>query len=140
MLKHCANVAVIGLAPNASVSEAAGLMKTKNIGSVVILDEGWPVGILTDRDIVLRVVAVGLDPEATAVRQVMSKEPLMLDEHLDMPSALDALDKKGVRRALVVDEDMKLVGFFSLDDVLCGLGHQMNAVASIIKKEIQVHS
>ena len=139
MLKYMAGTTVITLAPTASVIEAAKVIKHKNIGSVVILDGGWPVGILTDRDIVVRVVEPGLDPKLISVEQVMSKHPLMLDEQTDVPAALEAMRKKGVRRALVVDGEMKLVGFFSLDDALFSLGHQMSDVAAIAKQGIPVH-
>ncbi|MFN3813440.1 MAG: CBS domain-containing protein, partial [Aquificaceae bacterium] len=106
-----------------------------NIGSVVVLDDqSRPVGIITDRDVTLRVVYKGLDPKTTPLEQVMTKDLFVLDENMGLFEALMFMKDKGVRRYPVVNSEGKLTGFFSLDDVLFLLGKEFSAVADIIQK------
>lgn len=124
---------VITIEPDKSVTEAAKLMAEKNIGSVVIAINENPVGILTDRDIVIRVIYRDLDPKTTQVRDVMSRNLVTLNQGVELFEALEVMKDKGLRRYPIVDADNKLSGFFSLDDVLYLLGLEMSAVARIIE-------
>ncbi|RMH80634.1 MAG: CBS domain-containing protein [Acidobacteria bacterium] len=127
---------VITLKPSDSVFDAVKLMKEKNIGSVVIVDdENRPVGIITDRDVVLRVVYEGLDPKATALNKVMTRGLSVLEEGMGLFEALSFMREEGVRRYPVVDSSGKLTGFLSLDDMLYLLGKELASVADIIEKE-----
>lgn len=77
-----------------------------------------PVGIVTDRDLVLRVISADKDPAKTVVEEVMTPNPLTLDEELGLFEALEIMKSEGVRRFPVVDVDGKLAGIFTVDDVL----------------------
>ncbi|AEB12886.1 CBS domain-containing protein [Marinithermus hydrothermalis] len=123
---------VVTVPPSASVADAARLMADINVGSVVVVEGLRPVGVLTDRDITVRVVAEGLDPEATPVRRVMTPDPVTLGEELSLFEALEEVKDKAIRRFPVVDPEGRLVGIFTLDDVLHLLGLEMAAVARII--------
>ncbi|MGH7800700.1 MAG: CBS domain-containing protein [Thermodesulfobacteriota bacterium] len=117
------------------VKEAAKLMEQKNIGSVIVVGGGKPVGIVTDRDILLRVVNKGLDPEKTSVDKVMTKKIVTLREDMGLFEALEKTKKKGIRRFPIVDTKGKLQGIMTLDDILYLLGKEMANVSSIIERE-----
>lgn len=105
------------VAPQASVREAAVKMKEKELGAVAVMDGGRPVGMLTDRDITLRVVAGGLDPDVTSVDSIMSRDVLCCPLGLAAESAAAIMQERGVRRLLVLDVDSGQVHLLSLDDL-----------------------
>lgn len=135
-LKSFARKEVITLKPDNTVYDAVRLMKEKNVGSVVIVDkENKPVGIITDRDVVVRVIYDGLDVKSTPLEKVMTRGLSVLDEDMGLFEALRFMKDEGVRRYPVVNSEGKLTGFFSLDDVLFLLGKELAAVADIVAKE-----
>jgi len=106
--------------PEATVVEAARLMKTEDIGPVLIVDNDNSrtlVGILTDRDIVVKVIADGQDVNATRVGDVMSKKLVTCRADDDVDVAMKAMAQFQLRRIPVVEEDMKLVGIIAQADV-----------------------
>jgi CBS domain-containing protein len=104
------------IAPRAPVSEAAQLMRSANVGSLPVVEGGRLVGVVTDRDIAVRVVADGHDPNAITVGQVTSAEPVTVEpEHL-LEDALRLMARHQVRRLPVVEEG-QLVGIVAQADV-----------------------
>jgi CBS domain-containing protein len=105
-----------------SVREAARLMREHHVGDVVVVEETAggkkPVGILTDRDIVIELVAEGVDLDAISVGDAMSNALLILAEGDELADATAKMRAKGVRRAPVVDSAGMLVGILTLDDIL----------------------
>ena len=99
------------------IAEAARLMKADDIGSLPILEDGKLAGVLTDRDIVLRVVADGLDPQSTTAGEVASRDPVTIDPQQDLGEALRLMAEHQVRRLPVVAEDGRLVGMLAQADV-----------------------
>ena len=126
---------VIDIRPDQTVFEAAQRMRSRHVGSVFVTDEegGRPVGVLTDRDIVVRVVGAGLDPTTTAVGDVMTPSPITLraDESIDV--ALFRMREKGIRRLPIVDRQWKLVGTVSLDDLLVLLSAELGQTAAVVR-------
>ena len=110
-------------------------MEEKNVGSVVVVGGGEVVGIVTDRDILLRVVNKGLNPERSSVDEVMTKGIVVLREEMGLFDALEKVKEKGVRRFPVVDARGNLKGIMTLDDIIYILGKEMADVANIIEKE-----
>jgi CBS domain-containing protein len=102
--------------PNASVAEAAKVMAQEDIGPVPIVEDGRLVGIVTDRDIVVRVVAEGRDPKATTVREIASTELVTVSPDDDLDEALHLLAERQVRRLPVVEGD-RLVGIVAQADI-----------------------
>ena len=96
--------------PDTTVSEAARLMETEDIGALPILDGDQLIGMVTDRDIVVRAVAHGKDPKGMPVREVASDDPITLHPDDDLSDALRLMASHQVRRLPVVDEDTRLVG------------------------------
>jgi CBS domain-containing protein len=126
---------IICVDPRTTVKEAAKLMGEKNIGSTIVVQERKPIGILTDRDILLRVMNRGLDPEKTSVDEVMTKQIVTLREDTGLFEALQKVKGKGIRRFPIVDSNGNLQGIMTLDDIFYLLGKEMSDVASIIENE-----
>jgi CBS domain-containing protein len=116
-LKEIMTNDVIAVSPDTSVFDAAQIMKDKNIGSVPICKDNMDVeGIVTDRDIVLRVVCEGKDPHRIKCREIMTDRLVVGKTDMEVESALDLMGDLQLRRLPVV-EDRKLVGFVSLGDM-----------------------
>ena len=99
------------------VVEAARLMKQEDVGPVPVVDDGKLAGIVTDRDIVLRVVAEGKDPQATPVEEAMSRDLVTVDPHQPLDEALRLMAQHQVRRLPVCEEDGRLVGIVAQADI-----------------------
>ena len=99
-----------------SLAEAARLMKSEDVGSLPIVDEGRLVAVLTDRDLVVRAVAEGVDPNATVTGDVASRDPVTVEPEQDLDEALLLMAQHQVRRLPVVDSG-RLVGVLAQADV-----------------------
>ena len=100
-----------------SVFSAARLMESADVGSVPVVDQGTPVGIVTDRDIAIRVVAQDKDPRQTRVSDIATDQPYYVHPDQDLDEALELMAYRKVRPLLVVD-DSQLVGVLSQADVV----------------------
>jgi len=106
--------------PDDNVAEVARLMRENDIGPVPIVDSGDSkrlLGIVTDRDLAMKVVAEGRDPSSTKVRDVMTKEVVTCRADDEVEDTLQAMSKHQLRRILVVDENDTLVGIIAQADV-----------------------
>lgn len=108
--------------PDESISEAAARMASQNIGFLPVWQEGALLGVITDRDIVVRAVARGFDPEQTIVEEVMTSSVFSLPETSDLEEASELMESKHVRRLIVTDENDMPVGIVSLDKIAMVLG------------------
>jgi CBS domain-containing protein len=99
------------------IIEAARRMRAANVGSVVIEEDGRPCGIVTDRDIAVRAVADGRDPERTPVSEICSKDLTTVSPEDDLDRAIQVMREKAIRRLLVVDNRNQTVGILSLGDL-----------------------
>lgn len=124
------------LPPDASCTEAADRMCKENVGAIVVSDAGRPLGVVTDRDIAVRVVAGGLDPRRTPLRNVMSGDPIFLSEGRSLAELIAIMRDLGVRRVPVVDAEGQLEGLLSLDDLVLLLSDQLADLAQTIRREI----
>jgi CBS domain-containing protein len=102
--------------PNATIADAAKLMAQEDVGPVPIVEDGRLVGIITDRDIVVRVVAEGRDPNATTVKEIASTDLVTVSPSDDLDEVLNLLAERQVRRLPVVEGD-RLVGIVAQADV-----------------------
>jgi CBS domain-containing protein len=100
-----------------SVAYAAKMMKDEDVGLAPIVEGNKLVGTVTDRDIALRVVAAGKDPETTMVKEIATKEVVTVDPNQDLGEALRLMAQHQVRRLPVVEEDGRLVGVLAQADV-----------------------
>ena len=100
-----------------SVSEIAKLMAKDDIGAVPVGKNDKLIGIITDRDIALRVVAKGLDPEKTSAEMAMTKDIVFCRTNETVEDAIHLMDQKKIRRLPVLDDNKRLVGMLSLGDI-----------------------
>jgi CBS domain-containing protein len=134
----CSRSVVVSLA-KASVEEASRLMREQHVGSVVVVEETArgrrPVGIVTDRDIVIEVVAAGVDPATVTVGEIIGPE-LVTAREVDEPwDTIRVMRERGVRRIPVVSDDGLLVGIVTVDDLLEILAEQLDGLAKAISAE-----
>ena len=109
---------VVSLGPHASVREAAGVMTRANCGSVLIMEPpATLLGIVTERDLMTRVLAKGLDPERTTVREIMTPNPTCVPETL-VSDAVVIMLERGFRHLPIIGSGSKILGVFSMRDAL----------------------
>lgn len=117
-----------------SVAAAASRMNTRDVGTLIVLNEDRkPIGIVTDRDLTLRVMGQHLDPETTLVGDVLTPDPHTVSERTPIEDTLSSMRAHGVRRLPVVDADEHLVGVVSLDDIMELLFEEMGQLRGIFE-------
>lgn len=138
-LKSVCTLDVACCTGTATISEAARLMRQHHTGDLVVVDDTdgdrIPVGIITDRDIVVEVLGKGLDPAKTAVAGVMSTQLVVADCCEDVSEAVERMRVHGVRRIPVTGDNGALMGIFTLDDLLKLNSDQVDAPVAIVTKE-----
>jgi CBS domain-containing protein len=102
---------------SSSIVEAARLMKSEDVGSIPVTEGDRLVGIVTDRDIALRVVAEGKDVQGVTVGEIASQDLVTVDPQQDLDEALRLMAQHQVRRLPVVEEDGRLVGILAQADI-----------------------
>jgi CBS domain-containing protein len=114
-------------------------MLQHNVGDVLIVDDSRgkriPVGIITDRDIVVGIVALKLDPARTTTGDLMKKEVVTVREDQGVFETIQHMRMNGIRRMPVVDRNGALVGILSIDDLIQLLAEEMSELAKLISKE-----
>jgi len=136
--KICNRETVIARAED-TIVEVAKLMRRHHVGDVVVIESGEggnvPIGILTDRDLVMEILAQDLSPDAVTVRDIMSEEIVTAREEDGIWDTLQRMRIKGVRRVPVVDARGGLVGMLALDDLLELLAGELADLAKIVRRE-----
>jgi predicted transcriptional regulator len=123
---------------------AARIMRERHIGYLIVVapevsgHSVRPVGVLTDRDVVIKVVAMQIDPSTLTVSDVMNRDPVVVAETDSVAKALGHMRRIGVRRLPVVGAQGQLVGVLSLDDVLETMADELNAIAGSIRNEQRI--
>ncbi len=120
---------------------AAKLMREYHVGALVVVDETQDLrtvaGLLTDRDIVISVIAPELAPETLRVGEVMSAKPVTVAEDASLLDVMRSMRAHGVRRIPVVTDQQELVGLVALDDILEVLAQELGLLAATIGTGIQ---
>jgi CBS domain-containing protein len=128
---------VESLPPSATCLEAARLMRSQNVGSVVVVSDRLPVGVLTDRDLAVRVMAEARDPAKVRIEEVMSPHPIFLSQRRSLDDAIATMRDLGVRRLPVVNEHGHLAGLISMDDILARIARQVAQLGDAVQREVQ---
>lgn len=134
------NREVIITTPDTTVAAAAKLLRQHHVGSIVVVESSEaqpriPIGVITDRDIVVEVTAMDLDPDAITVGDIMGRELATASESDDLLDTMEAMRYKGVRRLPIVGERGQLIGIVTLDDLLEILAEQLRALVKTIAHE-----
>jgi CBS domain-containing protein len=123
--------------PNDLVTKAAELMKSEHVGSIPVIENEQTkklVGIVTDRDLALKIVADGLDAKSTKVETVMTRKVVTCHAEDDLQKAVDAMSENQLRRIPIVDDDNKILGIIAQADVATRVDHPKKTAAMV--KEI----
>ena len=123
-----------------TVAAAADLMRHGHVGSLVVVDrmnggKRMPIGIVTDRDIVVEVIATGLDPAVITVGDIMAQELVVGRESDSVLETLEIMRFKGVRRLPTVGRDGQLIGIVTVDDLLEVIAEELGELAKIVAHE-----
>jgi predicted transcriptional regulator len=128
---------ITSLPENATAMDAAKYMTDMNVGSVIITDEkDKPVGIVTDRDIVTKVIANEKEANLVRLKEIMNSPVIAINIEKDIIDATRLMAEYWIRRLPVVDKTGKIVGVLSLDDILIFLGQEIQNIANALKREI----
>ncbi|MDH5612141.1 MAG: CBS domain-containing protein [Gammaproteobacteria bacterium] len=123
-----------------SIAQAAILMREHHVGSLVVVKKrdgaNVPIGIVTDRDLVIEVIALKVPINSVIVGDIMSTDLVTVEEQETLINTLDLMLKKGVRRIPVVDKQKNLQGILTADDAIDLLAESMSDLTKIINKEL----
>lgn len=133
------NREVVFVERGTAIGEAARLMRKYHVGNLVVAttrnSKRYPVGIVTDRDLVIEVMAAEIDPQTLTVADVMSGDLVTAREDDDLVDTLKLMRTKGIRRLPVVARDKSLVGILTVDDLIDLVAEQLADVAALIERE-----
>lgn len=122
-----------------TLRDAAIRMRDNRVGTLAIVDdERRPVGIVTDRDIMIRVIAADRDPAYTTIGEVMTRDVKSVAESVSVETALRLMERHAVRRLIVVDDDGMLAGILSMDDILEFLAQEVGSIGRLLRVEAPV--
>lgn len=131
------NVATIE--PEASIAKAAVRMREAHVGDLVVTEQRngvtVPIGMVTDRDLVVEVLAESVDPATVTIKDVMSRDVVTVHEDNGLEFALSEMRRKGLRRLPIVGQNQELVGIISVDDVIDHLARLTGYVADAFRIE-----
>ena len=138
-LERISSRPVVRAPSSCRLQEAAGLMRRHHVGALVVTDdapdEGRVLGIVTDRDLVLKAIAEGIGPGEATLGDVMTEGLATVERGADVRAAMETMRTNGVRRLGVTDGDDVIVGFVSFDDLVTGLATEFTSLAGIIETE-----
>ncbi len=138
LLKDICTMDVVCCGRRTRVLEAARLMRQRHVGDLIVVDdpeeERTPIGIVTDRDLVLDVLGNGLDPAATEVASLIHRTLVIANESEDTAKVIDRMREHGVRRLPVVNNQGGVVGIVTLDDLLRVLVADASALLDVMVK------
>lgn len=122
-----------------TVLQAAKLMRQHHVGDLLAVEERdrrrIPVGIITDRDLVVEIVAPELDPKVITVGDIMVTKLVTMKESSGVFESIQCMRKKGIRRLPVVDDEGGLVGIVTLDDLLALMANELGALGRLVERE-----
>ena len=122
-----------------SLQTAAALMRLHHVGALLVTDDepnsDRAIGILTDRDLVVQVIADGISPEKRTVGEVMTHGISTISEASDVHEAIEVMRSDGIRRLAVADEHGTLLGVLSFDDVIDAIAVELSGLADSIRSE-----
>ncbi len=125
--------------PDDTAESAAWRMREGHVGDLVVIDarngRNIPIGIVTDRDLVLKVLAVGRQPAEVTLEQIMGRVLVTVDERTEISAVLDAMKENGVRRMPVINVEGSLVGILTYDDMVEWFAEELAALVTLVHKE-----
>ena len=137
--EYC-NREVMLVEPEVSITEVASMMREYHVGTLVVVDrEGSlsrPIGVITDRDLVIELLAQEVPVDAVTVKDVMNKDLVYVTEQETLLNTIELMRSRGVRRVVVVDDNGKLQGILSADDAIELIAEAMNNLSNLVRREM----
>lgn len=124
---------VVHVDADTPVSAAARAMRDQHVGCLIVTRDQRPIGIVTDRDLVLRVLAAELDPATTPLSRCVTYDPITALENESVATAVGRMRNAGVRRIPIVDHEGRIVGIVTTDDLFGELGHELSELCEGIE-------
>ena len=120
-----------------TVAQAAKVMRERHVGDVIVTDSvnDSPIGILTDRDIVVGLIAMGIPPDSVSVGDVMTPSLVTIREDQGVYEAIQVMERYGVKRLPVMDKSDQLIGIVSSNDLMELLGREMIALSKLNERQ-----
>lgn len=119
--------------PEQTLREVALKMRDHHVGAIVVVENERPIGIVTDRDLVMRSLVEPRDPSTTPVRDVMSRNPIVIRNDQKIDDALIAIRQSGVRRLPIVDGQGKMVGMVAVDDLVVLMAGELSVAVTAVQ-------
>jgi len=132
-LKPLMSKIITSLPARATALDAAKFMTDMNVGSVIVVEGNKPVGIVTDRDIMTKVIIEGKNPEKVTIKVIMTSPVITVSVEKSIFDVTKLMKKYKVRRFPVVDAEGKIVGVVTLSDILVFIGQEMKNIATTLK-------
>jgi CBS domain-containing protein len=130
---------VVFCTPGTTIVDAAHLMREHHVGDLVVVEERngkrYPVGVATDRDITVEIVALNVPLDRLSIGDIMTRKLISVTESEDAFNALELMRRKGVRRLPVVDRQGALAGVVALDDLLEVLAEELSLMVKLISRQ-----
>lgn len=126
---------VVTIHSDQTAGNLATVMAEEDVGSVVVEEDDVPVGIVTDRDLVLSVLEPRADPREVSVGDIMTKNPVTAHAEDGIFDVTEAMYRSKVRRLPVVDDDGELAGIVALDDLVVLFADELGGLAGVIEAE-----
>lgn len=136
VLDHCRRT-TCKVTKDATARRVAKILRDEHVGSVFVVDNDRPIGVVTDRDVALRVLALGKDPDAVKAGEIMSVPAYTLPVSAEIGEVARAMRGHGVRRIAIVTPDGKLYGVIAMDDLMIRFGRHFAMLARTVRKEQQ---
>jgi CBS domain-containing protein len=125
---------VVVAPPELPVTDVARELRDQDVGSAVVVEDDHPIGMVTDRDIAVRIAADNLDPEQMTARDVMTQDPVTVDADAGVMEVCSAMADAGVRRMPVLKAN-ELAGIVTLDDLTRLLVDELDALTDVVEAE-----
>ncbi len=131
---------VVTISPERTIAEACWLMKDKKIGCLVVESHGKLCGILTDRDIVLKVTGEDKEPMETMVEEVMTRDPVRISKNRSIRDLVFLMHTRGVRRVPIVDGSETILGMVTMDDLIELLSDELSELGKLFSEKFGADS
>ncbi len=139
MIKKFLGSDVVTVFEDTTIQDVARIMDEKSVGMVVITkrySEGKPVGIVTDRDIVIKCIKNDIDTRIEKVEKIMNTSLITVTETTLIEDSIKKMEENRVRRLLVLDQDEKIKGVVSMDDLVALLGNEINRLGNLCRTQV----
>lgn len=126
---------VVKILSESNIVEACQLMEQNNVGCLIVEENGKLCGVVTDRDIALRIAGARRDPQETKIKEIMTPDPIRISVKSDLRHLTSLMHTYHVRRVPVIDGSGSTIGIVTLDDLIAMLGGEMSDIGKAISEE-----